>query len=238
MSIAGDGDAAAEAVRLAAGGADPGTLVVSDGADWLRCAVVLHPDAPMVEACRIIYVGVLGLGDALGAVVPAGIDMTFHWPGRIDANAAPVARVGLRGPLPLDAPKAPDWLVLTAEVAVAPDGVPNDAFGTTLRDEGCAEVTTALLLESFARHLLTWVNRWQDDGFRPIRAMWLRHAYDHKEAVEIVLSGKTHSGVFAGIDDAGDLELVQDETILPIALAEALAQPISIHRIPAGGDDG
>jgi biotin-(acetyl-CoA carboxylase) ligase len=96
---------------------------------------------------------------------------------------------------------------------------------TSLRDDGCVDLTVAELLEAFSRHFLTWINRWQDDGFEPVRAMWLCHAPDHGETIEIEVEGKQVSGVFEGIDDDGALVLGQGEATRRVALDTALARP-------------
>lgn len=213
-------DVAAEARRLAADGADPATMVCAERDDRLACAVILHPDAPLAEACLAVYVGALGLGDALGAVVPAGLDLTYHWPNRIAANVATVAEIGIDAQ---DADPA-EWMILTAGVAIRSDGDAAPGFAaTTLHDEGCVEVTVTALLESFARHFLTWVNRWQDDGFEPVRAMWLRHAPDHRKEIEIAVDGGTRRGVFGGIGDDGALLLETGDAVKRVDLGAALA---------------
>lgn len=232
-------DIAAEAVRRAGQGADPGTLVCADSETRFRCAVVVHPGDNLASSRRVIYIAALGLYDALGAVVPAGIDLTLHWPDRIDANAAPVARVGLRIPDGADRAGVPEWMVLNAEVALAPDdGKPKDGFfATTLHGEGCSETTAADILASFARHFLTWSNRWLDDGFAPVRAMWLRHAYDHNRRVEVETAGETFCGMFRDIGSDGAIELDTDGAIRRISLAAALSQPVTVRRaeLPEGG---
>ena len=78
--------------------------------------------------------------------------------------------------------------------------------GTRSRRHGGGDRVRQGLLEIFARHFLNWVNRWQDDGFDPIRTMWLRHAPGHGEKIELELGGERLSGTFGGIDDDGALQ--------------------------------
>ena len=62
-------------------------------------------------------------------------------------------------------------------------------------------------LEAFARHMLSWINVWLDEGFAPVREAWLRHAQGLNEQIEVRLPQETLQGVFAGLDAEGTLEL-------------------------------
>ena len=65
---------------------------------------------------------------------------------------------------------------------------------TALYDEGCAEVSATQLVESWSRHTLTWLNRWQDEGNAPIHAEWMGLLRGVGEPI-----GET--GVFLGTDE-------------------------------------
>lgn len=219
-----DADVAAEARRMAAAGADPATVLCAARDDRLDCAVILHPAVPAAEARLGLYVAMLGLGDALGAVVPAGIDVTYLWPNRIEANIGAVAEVAIDLPPAADGGAAAEWMTVHVMVVIGAlegEGLHHGFPETSLRDEGCAEITPAMLLEAFARHFLVWVNRWQDDGFEPVRAMWLRHARFHGKTMSCTDDGADVTGVFEGIDDDGALLLRQDDVTRRIALAAA-----------------
>jgi len=101
----------------------------------------------------VMYVAMLGLGDALGAEVPAGIDMTFRWPNLIEANLGAVARLGLVIPDDAASDSVPEWMVVSLVVQLAePAGDWRDGEfpEASLFGEGCVEVTGSGLLESFA----------------------------------------------------------------------------------------
>jgi len=213
--------AAAEACRLAKRGADPATLVCARRRDLLDCAIVLHPERTLAESRLVIYVAGLGLGDALGVVVPPGVDVTYRWPNAIEANLGTVAR--LVAPPDARAGDVPDWLVLRAEAALGPkaDSPPPAGFETTLAAEG-APVAPDALLDAYARHFLAWLNRWLGDGFAPIRAMWLRHSAVHGETVRLAVGGRGLRGVFRDIADDGALLLEGPKSTRRVALERVL----------------
>ena len=228
MPLEPDADVGAETRRRANAGADPGTILCAAREDVLDCAVILHPEVPLGQAKLALYVGALGFGAALGAVAPPMLDVTYHWPNRIDAITGSVAEIDLILPEQARPESAPDWLAVRVTAVIGPlpvDGMRQDFPRTSLRDDGCVDLTVAELLEAFTRHFLTWINRWQDDGFEPVRAMWLCQAPDHGKTIEIEVDGKQVSGVFQGIDDDGALLLGQGESTRRIALDTALARP-------------
>ena len=79
---------------------------------------------------------------------------------------------------------------------------------TSLAFEGTpSSVTEVDLLQAFSRHFLTWVNRWLDDGFQPVRQAWLSHAHKRGETIEVRLPKETLTGTFADLDADGALIL-------------------------------
>ena len=230
VTLASDVDLGSEARRMAVEGADDGTLLWVTRDDKLDCAVILHPDEPLERAVLVTYVAMLGLNDGLGIVVPAMTEVTFRWPTRIDANGAGAGAIGIDLPKGAALGSVPDWLVVYVTVAVAPPvgshaeprGPSLDKGVTTLREEGCADVTPADVLETFSRHFLTWVNRWQDDGFELIRARWLHHAPAHGKTIDIDVRGGKVTGTFVGIDDDGALILDSEGASRRVDLRDAL----------------
>ncbi len=142
ITVDGGADVAAEAGRLAASGAEPATVICAAREDRLDCAVILHPDLPAAEARLAIYLLALGLGDALGAVVPAGIDVTYRWPNVIEANVGAVARVGIDLPEAAVDGEVAGWLVARATVVIGAlpgEGLRQGFPETSLHDEGCVD---------------------------------------------------------------------------------------------------
>jgi BirA family biotin operon repressor/biotin-[acetyl-CoA-carboxylase] ligase len=214
-------DPMARARDLAAGGEDPATILCIDSENFFDCAVILHPEMSLAESRLALYVGMLGLGDAIGSVVPAGIDITYRWPNTIDANVGIIAQVQLASPPGIAEATEPPWLVLRASVAVSngqPDGWAGAQFETTLVGEGAADLTPPLLLESFSRHFLSWMNLWQNDGYSPVRAMWLSHSAEQGKKIEFSTGSHVSQGVFETIDEEGALVLDDEGATIRVPL--------------------
>lgn len=175
----------------------------------MSAALVLAPEHPLEQALTIIFAASLGVGDSLGALGPPELGVDYRWPAGIAVNGA--ACGGLRVAAPVrQVAEEPDWLVIGVDLPLAPaPGEPGLAPDrTALWAEGCAHIAALRLLESWSRHTLVWINRWVDDGFRPLHeAYWERCADRRKTGVQ-------------GMDEHGNL--IHDGRMSPLlALLEA-----------------
>lgn len=180
-------DAFATACKAAQDDAADGFMLMVERHDRCEAALVLRPLDPVQASLTLGYVGLLGLHDGLAALAPAETPISLGWPDRLMVNAACVGGVRVaHGPL-VDKEgmsDVPDWLVLGITVqmvgAEGDDEPGADLTYTNLHEEGCGDVTVPRLVESFGRHLLHWLDRWQEQGFEPVRRAVL-HDLDDKE---------------------------------------------------------
>ena len=162
-------DPQAVAVMMAAEGCDAGTMLYNIGGEDLRAALILAPDVPLVQAMAMLPACGIGFQNALGAVAPPEVAVHLDWDGGIRVNGGLCGRLTPRSST-TDPGALPDWLIIGLQLQLWPadhdTGHTPDI--TALYAEGCADVDPAHLLESWARHTLIWINRWQDDGPRPL----------------------------------------------------------------------
>lgn len=209
-----------EAKRRARAGAEDGTLVWAraqtsgrgrGGRTWasppgnLYLSLILQPDCAPANAAQLSFVAALGAGAALGEVLPPMVEVRYKWPNDILLNRRKA------GGILLETESAVrdrlDWLVLGVGLNIASH--PSDAAfpATSLRNEGAEEVTVEMLLDAFARHFLSWVNRWLSDGFEPVRLAWREQAQGIGEPVQVRLPNAELAGTFEDIDTDGALLL-------------------------------
>ena len=159
------GDPWDEGVRLAAAGADPGTVCWAEVGGGLRAAVVLAPDRAIPDAGPVMALGALALFDALAVLAPPQVPMHLLPPDGLAVDSGRVATLrAVLAPCPPGA--VADWAVLGIEVAVGTGGAdPGDTPNrTNLHEEGFGDVTAADVLTHTLRHLLSWVDAWGEDG--------------------------------------------------------------------------
>lgn len=210
-----------EAKRLAREGAEDGTLVWAReqrrgrgryARNWasprgnLYLSVVLRPDCAPGEAAQLSFVAALAVGDAVGSIMPPLTEVHFKWPNDILVNRRKAAGILL------ESSSTPagvlDWLVLGIGLNISSFPAKATVPATSLRFEGCPEdVTEIQALEAVSRHLLSWVNRWLEDGFEPIRRALMYRIYGLGEEIEVRLANDTVRGLFRDLDKRGGLVL-------------------------------
>ena len=217
-------DPFAKAVAMASAGADPGLLTWSADQSRARAAVVLSPEMPLRNAIGAVFAAGIGLSDSLGALAPPEVAVHFEWPDRIKVNGALCGK--LLAASATDNPDLePDWLVLGIDLPVMPlerlePGQTPDQ--TTLWDEGCSEITSTSLIESWSRHFLVWINTFMEDGMAPLHRDWCGRCDTIGETITIPVEGKMTSGTFVGLDETGGMLLRSGDTTHAIALTRIL----------------
>ena len=214
-------DPMAEAIALAREGCDGGTLLHAVQADRLRAAIVFAPEVPLAQALTVLVVCGIGFQNALGALAPPEVAVHLDWTGAIRLNGG---RCGaLRPAASTSDPEAvPDWLVIGLDLALirlteTPGATPDL---TSLHEEGCGEVDGLHLLEAWARHMLVWLNRWSDEGNRPIHAEWMPLVWGLDKPATIA----GLSGTFIGTDESFGMLLKDGATTHLIPLTRLLEE--------------
>lgn len=226
-AVAADVDPFAVAVEGAVSGSyGAGDVVWSEDHRRAAAAFILEPETPLVVAAQMVPVMMVALGDALGAIGPPNLALTFRWPGTILANGGIVGTVAFHssGNTTSD---IPDYIVVGFELALDTSadslGEPGlDPNVTALFEEGCGELDRTSIIEAVARHFLSWIDGWTHDGFHAAHQSWLSRANDLDQHIDMSVDGGTRSGKMVGMDADGDL-LVQAEgqTVL-VPLCKAL----------------
>jgi biotin-(acetyl-CoA carboxylase) ligase len=220
------------AVALAKRETEAGTFIWSERTDIYRSALILAPERSLEESLPVVLVALLGLGDALGTLIPPVISVTFGWPDRIEINSGVVGGVRLVVGETPNPTAIPDWLVIGFDLVneggwTAQDG--KDQQRTTLMEEGC-QIDHVDLLEALCRHLLAWINRWQSDGIQPVQQAWMSRAPEIGRHIEIGVDHRIRKGTFKGLNDQGAAELVDQGRHQMIPLGDVLLSPSSSSR--------
>jgi biotin-(acetyl-CoA carboxylase) ligase len=156
--------------------AGAGTLVWVRRYDLVEFAVVLEPDEPLVSARRALFAGMNATADAIAAHCPPEREVSFVWPDaiRFDGGLLGGARLGW----PTDCAEAdvPAWLVFGVILRAADMAHVEEvqaAAGVSLLSEGFEMIDTDAIIGSFARHLMTAFDQWNERGFDAIARDYL-----------------------------------------------------------------
>jgi biotin-(acetyl-CoA carboxylase) ligase len=210
------GDAFAHATAIAAH-EGAGTLVHVGRFDLAEFAVVVEPDEPLRTGRRAFYACCAALADALAVHAPPEKPIDFVWPDTVRVDGGLVGGVRFGWPAGADEDKPADWLVFGAMIRTVSIGEEEPGLRplvAALEEEGFDDVGSGRLLESFARHLMTAVDTWQEKGFGEIGKSYLARLAPEK-------------GVRRDIDENGDLLVRRMGKSEPerLALIPALATP-------------
>ncbi|MFD1694697.1 biotin/lipoate--protein ligase family protein [Roseibium aestuarii] len=230
---------ALEALRMDA--TEAGDLFWSVRDDRLDYALVLAPEVGPQQARHMIFVAMVAAADALGAIAPPELAITWDWPLGLFANRGRVGKVRLAMSETLDGDGAPEWLVLGQSLALKPESVRSAEDTdpglrpeiTSLWDEGAVDLETAPLLESLSRHFLTWLNRWEGEGLRALMDAWLFRCDLYRKPVRFETEDGVVEGTMLGLDDGGNLIVETAEGTRMVALDVALTREDAAAAWPA-----
>lgn len=214
------GSAKAHAERLAADGAEEGTLVWAmkqtegtarkgnywiSGENNLHCAVILRPDDSFETCSQLSLLTSVCACQAITVVGEPMEELRLGWPNDVYLNRGKVAGIQLSGEM--DSNGGLKWMVVSLNVNAFEHPTSLGFAAASLRGEGFEVFDRVVVLESFAREFLTWLNRWADEGLAPVRKAWLWRGdwTDQKRTVDY--RGERYSGVFESLEDNGTLNL-------------------------------
>lgn len=217
VSLREHGDAFAHGCDIAAE-AGAGTLVWVRRYDLVEFAVVLEPDEPLLSARRAFFAGMNAAADAIAVHCPPERQVSFTWPDTILFDGGVLGGARLGWPIDCGEMDVPGWLVIGIMLRAADMahiGEAEAASGVALLNEGFEMVDTEAMIGSFARHLMTAFDQWNERGFDPV-------ARDYLERLS-----KDDGDERRGIDVNGDLLIRTPAMKGPVArnsLVDALAK--------------
>ena len=210
-----------------AGAFGAGDFLWAKRADRVDCAIVLEPEVSGARLYEMLFTAMVAFGDAVGAIAPPEVAVTYLWPQTIRVNGAAAGTVRIAWSARGDEAGAPIWLVVGLDCWIRRTHDARDPGlnldETDLFEEGCGELDRTQIIESFARHFLSWIDTWDADGFAAIHRDWLGRADRHKEHIALDYAGKPVEGLFLGLDDAGNMLLKTGDGVAQLRVAEALA---------------
>jgi BirA family biotin operon repressor/biotin-[acetyl-CoA-carboxylase] ligase len=222
----------------AAGRLGAGDVLWSRDVTRASLAIVLEPEVGPAASRQMLPLMMVAVGDCLGALMPPQVAVHFRWPDRLLVNGAEAGSFQLAiadgagestantAASSTQGDTLPPWMVIGCDIRLMmplEKTEPGDvAHLTALVEEGGADLDSLALIQSLSAHFLTWVNIWQEDGFRPVHDSWLPRAEGDGAIVTVACGGERVAGTIVGLDEAAGLaiRLAQGGTrILPLEQA-------------------
>jgi BirA family biotin operon repressor/biotin-[acetyl-CoA-carboxylase] ligase len=205
-----------EALRLAHEGAPEFSLVWAKsqeagrgrrGRSWqspegnLYTSMIVRPLLPPSQAAEAGFAAALAVAETVERLVP-GLKAQVKWPNDVLADGAKIGGILLESAGIESGRIAALVIGVGINLAQAPEGTPYPAAALS-RFGPAVAVETAL--EIYAEAMVSWLERWRELGFAPIRKAWLARAKGLGQSLQVRLESGSALGVFQGIDDDGAL---------------------------------
>ncbi len=211
------------AIGAAIGGCEAGLLLYRPSAEAIDAALVLAPDVCLADAAPMLLVATNGIADAFGALAPPEVALHVEWPATLRVEGARCG--GLRAAAPAcAADEVPGWLVVGLHVPLASpaDVEPGHRLDTTdLQTEGVV-LPPEDLIAAWARHTLSWIARWEDEGLAPVHRDWSGRAWRIDGETTIDTAAGPRTGTFQGLDERGGILLKGPDGTIVVPLTEIL----------------
>lgn len=195
-------DVFAKAIAVA-GKSETGTVLYSENPEYVEVAIILSPEIPKIKCNQMLYIMMVASGDAIGALAPPEVAVTYAFPGFIFLNRGEAGLVKVEIAPSNDDQSIPDWMVVGLKLRLNNNIEINEneinADVTSLADEGGGYVSRTRAIESLSRHFLAWISQWEDEGFKPVTEVWNKRREETK--VVTLKSGQEVSWV--GLDENG-----------------------------------
>jgi len=195
-------DVFAKAIAVA-GKSETGTVLYSENPEYVEVAIILSPEIPKIKCNQMLYIMMVASGDAIGALAPPEVAVTYAFPGFIFLNRGEAGLVKVEVAPSNDDQSIPDWMVVGLKLRLNNNVEINEneinADITSLADEGGGYVSRTRAIESLSRHFLAWISQWEDEGFKPVTEVWNKR----REETKIITLKNDKQVSWVGLDENG-----------------------------------
>ena len=202
IPVVKDIDVFAKAMAVA-GKSETGTVLYSENPEYVEVAIILSPEVPKIKCNQMLYIMMVASGDAIGALAPPEVAVTYAFPGFIFLNRGEAGLVKIEIAPSNDDQSIPDWMVvglklrLNNNIEINEDEINADI--TSLADEGGGYVSRTRAIESLSRHFLAWISQWEDEGFKPVTEVWNKR----REETKVITLKNNQQVSWVGLDENG-----------------------------------
>jgi BirA family biotin operon repressor/biotin-[acetyl-CoA-carboxylase] ligase len=212
-----------EAKRLAGGGASHGAVIWAKhqtagkgrmGREWvsdegnLFVSVLLRPPCELPECSQLSFVTAVSALETLKPIIADEGEIQAKWPNDVLYEGKKLGGILLESFTTLDEyNKDQQWVVVGVGLNI--DSYPDDvAFpATCLRESGVEIISAKIVLSRFVYNFIHAYDTWCAEGFEPMRAYWMEHAYRLGHPTDVLMGDTLVQGAFQGIDQFGRMLL-------------------------------
>lgn len=237
-----------EARSQALEGIEEGTVIVAleqtkgrgrQGRVWeslkgnLYLTYITYLDVPLSQAPQLSFVACVAIGEELRAVLPPLHRLTYKWPNDLLLNGKKVGGLLLEA-LSIPEKRERGYLIgCGLNVKIHPEKARYPA--TSFQQEGIY-VSIEELLPRITTSLQTYITLWQQEGFSPIREVWMQDAINLEKKISFHFQGKIKTGIFKEVDQEGALMLETPEGLQKFSAGEIVEGGTHAEETHASSD--
>lgn len=169
----------------------------------LYCSLLLRPPVSAADAAQLSFVAAVAVAETISAFIPG--QARLKWPNDVLVDGGKISGILLESE-PGSQGRV-EWLVLGVGINVRHHPAGLDQPATDLLSAGAVSPDLALVLQRFVESFDRWYDRWQIQGFAPIRAAWLNAGHRVGTPLRVRLSETVVTGDFVDLDASGALLL-------------------------------
>lgn len=148
-------------------------------------SIILEPDVVQQRALEMSPLAMVALSDCLAVILPPQVAVQFRSDTEVVVNGGTVGGIKTSMAKTGTDQDVPDWLVHSISIGlIRKDNQQDPGFEpdiTTLDEEGWELPESDKFIETYARHFLSWLAVWNEDGFAPIARAWKFKAENERE---------------------------------------------------------
>lgn len=173
----------------------------------LYFSIILKPNCTLMKASQLSFVLAVALGEAIVPLLQSSHLLVYKWPNDLLLDNKKVAGILIQTESNSDT----NLEVCIAGVGINIQSVPNNLpyQVTSLSLYSKEDLNLDRLLSVLLRSIDVYYTMWQQQGFEPIRHLWLQRAHSLKQELTIKIKEASIKGIFMGINSMGALLIQQ-----------------------------
>jgi BirA family biotin operon repressor/biotin-[acetyl-CoA-carboxylase] ligase len=172
----------------------------------LYCSVLVSLSGDLKKNAQISFVAAIAIGEVLAEILPDEFNIQYKWPNDVYIGGKKIAGILLESVKS----KGSNWFIIGVGVNIKwhPADLPTAA--TSLAYCDIKGISPKELIIKFMAAFENNIKLWQEAGFKSIKDAWLKKAYRLNEEITANFGNQTLVGIFSGMNNNGELELVSE----------------------------